>query len=229
MARQASINSNGPKQRIRAGVLQFQSFLKPFPEQLTRHVILHVDEGRLERELEMGPLCEMMVPPRGRLEGGGYVASVLLKILIVAYLEAKDDRLSINLAAWQRAAEQDPSTPDLRTAIRGHERQLSDTLVSLFQIKPKGPRSPSPFTNCCRPCVEAMIEPEAIAQPNSTGGGRLPREIACVLFGKSLVETLTSKSPDAQCKAGRANALYMLGRALQHKVEFLKNGRCKNG
>jgi hypothetical protein len=217
MAQQALIDSNGPKQEIRKVVRWSQNFLKQFPERFARHANIRFHGDRLKGELCAGALCEMMVQPRGRLDGSGYIAAILLKILIIAYLEAKDDRLPFSFATWRTAAEKDPATPDLRTAISGYEREFSDALVSLFRALPEGRRSL--FTELCRPCVEAMIESEA------TG---LPKSVARQLFGGELVATLTSKSSDAMRKTNRANSLSKLGKALQCKVKFLREGGRKN-
>lgn len=224
MALQTSTGKS-PRKRALAVVQEIETYLKKFPPEVSRAVEVRLDEGRCKPERTGGQLCEMMIPPRGRLYGGGYIAAVLLKVLVVAYLETNGTHLPINLKAWQNAADQDPSTPELRAAISGHERQFADALTSLFRVTHKGLR---PFTALCRPCVEAMTRPNAIAIPGDTCGSRSPQEIAGRLFGKSLVLDLTRKTGDEELKNKRANALSKLGNALQRKVDFLKKGGRKN-
>jgi hypothetical protein len=227
MALQASSSNNSPRKLAREAIQKIQSYLEKLPPEASGLVWVEEAKGRYMRENRGGPLCEMMIPPRGRLDGGGYFAAILLKVLVVAHLDTKGTHLPLNLKAWQRAAEQDPSTSGLRAAVRGHERQLSDALTSLFRTTHGDGQSR--FTDLCRPCVEALNELEAIALPGGTGASRLPKEIAGELFGKLLVGDLTLETADADLKVKRANALSKLGKALQHKVEFLKAGGRKNG
>lgn len=226
MALQASTD-NSPAKRARAVVQQIESYLKKLPPEVSQAVDVRLVEGRCKRENRAGPLCEMMIPPRGRLDGSGYIAAVLLKVLVVAYLETKGTHLPLNLKAWQDAAGQDQSVPGLRAAISGHERQLADALTSLFRVTHK--KRLRSFTALCRPCVEAMKGPKAVALPGGAHECRLPKDIAIGLFGESLVRDLTSETADVELKIKRANALSKLGKALQHKIEFLKAGGCKNG
>ena len=154
---QASIRANSPNERISKIIRACKAELNKLPRRFARHVIVEPSAKLSAVRSWEGALCEMIIPQRGRMDGVGRVAIVLLKILIVAYLEAKDGRLSINLTDWQKAAEQDPSTPALKEAIRGHEREFSNALVSLFRDKSRRPRSP--FTDLCRPCFEVLADP----------------------------------------------------------------------
>lgn len=227
MALQASTSSNNPGKLARRAIQRIESYLETYPPEVSRAVGVGLAKGWREPRTTGGPLCEMMIPPRGRLDGSGYIAALLLKVLVVAYLETKGTHLPIDLKAWQDAAGQDQSAPGLRTAISGHERQLADALTSLFRVThEEGLR---PFTALCRPCVAAMNGPKAIALPGGAHECKLPKDIAIGLFGGSLVQDLTRETADAELKIKRANALSKLGKALQHKIKFLKAGGCKNG
>ena len=212
MALQASSNNDSPRKLAREAITNIEAILGKLPPEASELVWYGVANGSNIRQNRGGPLCEMMIPPRGRLDGSGYFAAVLLKVLVVAYLETKSTHLPLNLKDWQRVAEQDPSNPDLRAAIRGHEQQLSGALTSLFHVTHKEGRSP--FTNICRPCIEEIDA---------------SRDQAIKLFKRSLVNSLTSNDSDPLSKTVRANALSKLGKALMEKVEFLKKGGRKDG
>jgi len=217
IAAQASLPSKEKKKQIREIIRWTQSRLFEFSPRLSRHAIVRVDEHGLDLESEEGPLCRMMTAPRGRLDGSGFTAAIILKVLVIAYLEAKDNRLQIDLDAWRSAAEQDLTTRALKSAIRGHERQFSDELVALFRAYPNDglPR----FTNICRIFNEALLDQQAVG----------PLEVLHNLFKKELVETLSSTSNEPELRNKKANSLSKQGTALRHKVKFLVNGRCKNG
>lgn len=178
---QASIRANSPNKRISAIIRACKAELDKIPRRFARHVTVKPDAKLSDVRSWEGALCEMIIPQRGRLQGGGLFAAVILKILIVAYLETKDDRLSINLTDWQEAAEKDPSTPALKEAIRGHEREFSNALVSLFRDKSRRPRSP--FTDLCRPCFEVLADPS-----NATAREMFGKHLQLAKLGRALRE-----------------------------------------